>query len=360
MLFSFVHHKPILDFNQNFAKMDINFHGILKLCKTVGKIIKYFNEPKHIKQIADAKAYEITTISEALRNNSDLPIKYDNGKLLIRSDNNITNDQKIEKEIQLEKIGNRIMFQDIRKQKNMESVIYKAFQELENEQFVSEEPVDTDWTVRFFKAVEDIGNEDMQKIWGKILASEVKQPKSYSLRTLDILRNISKDEAELFTKISTLVIYNNNDYFIPNEKSLYEKYDISFNDLYNIKESRLIDITSTLTLKFTLKNNGRIVLFNKQVVGVCRNIEQSINITLSVYFLTESGKQLYNILNLNSNSNKNFAIDYFKFLKNKHKTLQITAYNNISTNEDELKYDNTDLLATSNIPQSLSEPIVQQ
>jgi hypothetical protein len=32
----------------------------------------------------------------------------------------------------------------------------------------------------------------MQALWGKILAGEIKQSKSYSLQTLEIIRNLSK------------------------------------------------------------------------------------------------------------------------------------------------------------------------
>ena len=74
---------------------------------------------------------------------------------------------------------------------NIDNVTQIAAEQLSQEDFVSEEPVEEDWTTRFFNIVEDISDEEMQRLWGKILAGEVKQPKSYSLRTLELLKKIN-------------------------------------------------------------------------------------------------------------------------------------------------------------------------
>jgi hypothetical protein len=49
-----------------------------------------------------------------------------------------------------------------------------ATEELKKENDVSDTPVDEDWIVRFFNVVEDISDEMMQQLWGRILAGEVK------------------------------------------------------------------------------------------------------------------------------------------------------------------------------------------
>jgi len=99
-------------------------------------------------------------------------------------------------------------------QKNIESITQKAALNLEGEPTVSEEPVNQDWTTRFFDYAEDISNIEMQELWGKILAGEIKQPKSYSLRTLDIIRNLSEDEARVFMKFASLAINSSGTLFI--------------------------------------------------------------------------------------------------------------------------------------------------
>lgn len=71
---------------------------------------------------------------------------------------------------------------------------------------VSNNPVNKDWINRFMNIVEDISDETLHEIWGHILAREVKNPSSYSLRTLELLRNVTRDEAFLFTKAISFYI----------------------------------------------------------------------------------------------------------------------------------------------------------
>lgn len=63
---------------------------------------------------------------------------------------------------------------------------------------ISEQPVDPDWTARFFDSVQDVSNDEMQRLWGQLLAGEIASPGRFSLRTLDVLRNLSSKEAQLF------------------------------------------------------------------------------------------------------------------------------------------------------------------
>jgi hypothetical protein len=259
-------------------------------------------------------------------------------------------EQNPNNEILSQRIGERIVFQEVQKQQNIDTVIYIAYKELENEPPVPDEPVDKDWAFRFFQYAANVCDSDIQKIWGKILADKVKHPKNCSLRTLEVLKNISKKEAELFTKISTLVIQNGAHYFIPSEESLYEKYNITFNDFFNVKEYGLIEVVPMIVLPFTIQKNKQNALHNRQIAGIFSTNENTINMQLPQFPLTEAGRQLYKILNLRTN--KDFALDYFKVLKDKHKTINVTAHKFTKIHYDAnlktsiIEYDDEDLLTT--------------
>lgn len=77
---------------------------------------------------------------------------------------------------------------------NFLSVVEKATRTLSDstEEINIEEPFDFDWFVRFFDAVANISNEDMQKLWGKVLAGEIKKQGAFSLRTVEALRNMTR------------------------------------------------------------------------------------------------------------------------------------------------------------------------
>ena len=157
-----------------------------KLIEAVSGAIGKAYEPKHIRKMADAKAYELKVISDTVRNNSDVPIVYDSAGVSIDT----SNFEEIAK-----RASSRLAYQEITKQQNIEAVADNAYEELENVENVSSEPVNPDWMFRFFNSVENISNKDMQKIWGHILAGEIKQPNTYSFRTLEKLKNMTQQEA---------------------------------------------------------------------------------------------------------------------------------------------------------------------
>lgn len=84
--------------------------------------------------------------------------------------------------------------------KNVRQVAQEAIKALPEHKDVSDEPVDPDWFARFFDNVKDVSQQDMQKLWGKLLSGEVAQPGTYSLRTLDVLRNLTSKDTQLFQR----------------------------------------------------------------------------------------------------------------------------------------------------------------
>jgi uncharacterized repeat protein (TIGR03899 family) len=96
-------------------------------------------------------------------------------------------------------IAARVTYQEVKRQKNLGQVVDAARAALP--EGVSEAPVDPDWTNRFFATAQDVSNEQMQQVWGRLLAGEVARPGSFSLRTLDCLRNMTSSEAKLFSEV---------------------------------------------------------------------------------------------------------------------------------------------------------------
>lgn len=96
----------------------------------------------------------------------------------------------------------RVIHREALRQANIEAIANAAASHMPQD--VSEAPVDEDWKARFFNIAEDVSNSDMQDLWGRVLAGEVARPSSYSLRSLEVLRNLTKEEAEMFRHIRYL------------------------------------------------------------------------------------------------------------------------------------------------------------
>ncbi|PTL75526.1 DUF2806 domain-containing protein [Vitiosangium sp. GDMCC 1.1324] len=96
-------------------------------------------------------------------------------------------------------IASRITYQEAKRQNNLLKIVDEARKALPEN--VSQEPVDPDWGNRFFAGAQEISNEQMQQLWGRLLAGEVARPGSVSPRTLDHLRNMTSSDAKLFSKL---------------------------------------------------------------------------------------------------------------------------------------------------------------
>ena len=105
-------------------------------------------------------------------------------------------------------VANYILAREKRKMNNAIRVVELAQTQFAEEEQVSNEPVNSDWLNRFFSIVEDVSDAEMQQLWARILAGEIKRPKSYSLRTLELLKNLSPKEAEVINLASGYVMDN--------------------------------------------------------------------------------------------------------------------------------------------------------
>ncbi len=222
---------------------------------SVGKISKSYFDRKdvdtkayEIEKLAEARAKEIKIIASAVKENFQLTggIEYKEETLAISSPKELSveNQHPILINPPLEdRTQERLNFQEAKKQLNIERVTAIAAEELKNEPPVTDESLDEDWTTRFFRIAEDISNEEMQALLGKILAGEVKQPKSYSLRTLELIRNLSKNEADIFMKVANFAITNGNTNLLfkgKDDNKLREKYNINYSDTALLTEIGLL------------------------------------------------------------------------------------------------------------------------
>lgn len=291
-------------------------------------------EATHVRAMAESKAFEIETIAQAVYN-SNVPVRYQSTDITIDNSN-------IPAEF-IERTKQRWQSQELVKQVNIESVIQIAATELTTEEIVSDEPVDRDWILRFFNSVEDICSEDMQKIWGKILAGEVKQPRSFSLRTLEMLKNMTTEEAQLFQKVSAFVMARKSGEYIYRDDSLLKKYGISFENMLTLAECGCIQAMGSLAVFYQINTNTPEILITnrKLLIKLQGNSPESQTVSIPSYPFTESGQQLFNCIATKPNSD--FLIDCAMQLRQKEKngTTTVTAHKVISITDAGIEYDGT-------------------
>ena len=300
-----------------------------KLIDTVARGCGIVYEPTHRKRLAKAKAVEISIIAQAIRENDDLPIFYSKDGVQIDS----TDIKAL-----AERASSRATLQEMRKQQNIEAIVDKAYVELQKETEVSSEPVDDDWIVRFFNSVEDVSNEKLQEIWARILAGEIKKPRSSSLRTLDLLKNLSIDEAALFEKVSSCIILSGEKALIPNEPDLWKEQNVKFYDLMALSDAGILGLSLvSLTVYISDVNN---VLYNDYVVGAMKSISDSSpkSVVINVYPLTEAGRDLYKASKKEQPRCREFSLSYLRKMKKENENVLISAYDVLSIDEGYVRH----------------------
>lgn len=308
-----------------------------KLIEAVSGAIGKVYEPKHIRNMADAKAYELQVISDTVRNNSDVPIVYDSTGVSIDT----SDFEQIVKRASV-----RLTHQEITKQQNIEAVVDNAYEELENVENVSSKPVNPDWMFRFFNSVENISDKDMQTIWGHILAGEIKQPDTYSFRTLEKLKNMTQKEAKDFQMVSSLALQTGGRKFILGEDSILNKHGVYFSHILELEECGLM-MTQSLSLEIAASAKEPDIIYNSGLLGsIFGKEDQKQTFRMSVYVFTESGSQLIEAIHPEINSQ--YFIDCMKSIQDNHNNFTVTAHNIISISpEGQISYNKEDVLALS-------------
>ncbi len=92
----------------------------------------------------------------------------------------------------------------LRQQQNMEAIVLRAIQYCSDDTITDR--ADQDWFSSFVSLAEGISNKTMQDLWAKILAGEISQPGSFSLKTMQTFRAMSITEAKLLAKACSLAM----------------------------------------------------------------------------------------------------------------------------------------------------------
>ncbi len=92
----------------------------------------------------------------------------------------------------------RLILEEEKNQENIESVTAKAIPHLAQDSKPQE--LDEDFVRYLFDKAKMVSNEDMQEVWGRILAGEANRPGAFSRRTMEIVSQMSPYDAKLFLK----------------------------------------------------------------------------------------------------------------------------------------------------------------
>lgn len=243
--------------------IDINTDGLAKLGEVISHALG--GTARGERKMAEAKAYA-----------AELEARTKNKVALIEAQGQ-------------EALANYVAAKESRKLRNTIAVIEKAQSHFTEGEKVSDEPVDEGWKNRFFNIIEEVTDDDMREIWGRVLAGEVKRPKSYSLRTMEILRNLAKEEAALFVKASR--------FYIEKDFICTEDWALSMNERLLLNEIGFTN-AEDLVKSWKVPSKGQLeVVTDKQTILLIHNeTDTIINCNTNVRKLSKAGIEIMSLM----------------------------------------------------------------
>jgi hypothetical protein len=188
------------------------------------------------------------------------------------------------------------------KQGNMESIVRLALPGVKED--AKPEDIPFDWLFNFFEKCRLVSDEEMQKLWANILASEANEPNSFSKRTVDAVASFDKKDAELFTNLCSFVV-NEQDgsktepvLFIYNEdEKIYRDRNITYIILSHLEDIGLIRFNPPVllgTTSFTRKGFEGPIIFMYGDINVAMTFPKPEEGHLGIgrVILTNIGREL--------------------------------------------------------------------
>jgi len=189
-----------------------------------------------------------------------------------------------------DRFNHRMVHLGLRRQHNIEAVFEAAFEAADQ---LGNGDVDGDWLARFLSYAEQVGNENMQQVWGFILACEYEKPGSVRPSSLECLSNMTASDMELWERIGRM-IFSEGYVFKVGGRNQFERFAVSRDDIINLQTIGLLQESHDLSVTFSAETKG--LTFAYQGADIILRHPDLTLFTLPAFKLSAAGLQLFKLL----------------------------------------------------------------
>ena len=253
-------------------------------------------------------------------------IDFNNPKLIsLEGPEQHDNTGKMEPYINIEnltkEVSTQLIAREIQKEVNIAKSILIAEDVLLSDQTQpNDENIEDDWLLRWRDSAALSSSEKLQDLWGRILAGEIKSPGTYSLRTVDFIKNLTQKEANDIQKLFSFVLFGR----IIKEKGMLDDFgnehidkELSFSFLSNMQALGVIAGAESMGLSTEFKSNSKDFfsihyVYNEKVMHVKHDNPTKL-LEFNVLILTPLGHELHSLCPAIIDSNYiNYVINIIK------------------------------------------------
>ena len=274
-----------IDINADLTKPAEDITGMAKdTHKGFGKILYAAYGPWVEKRLGEAKRIEAQAEREAAEIKAGIS-KYDIAAKSMISLPEVSSIDALCAE--LESVNSAL------KAKRLAAAIFAVGVEIKQipEEKISDEPLNQTFFNHWRAEAELIDDEDLRQWWAHLLVEETKKPNSISPRTLDVAKNLSKREIEIFIK-NMPGIYAGGIIRKENRQTLAS----DFSEIIELQEAGLVMATEFATRHLNLSGDINDTGVHSCMVFPGSNFAiafKTEKISFSCYVLTKAGNELY-------------------------------------------------------------------
>lgn len=186
----------------------------------------------------------------------------------------------------------RFLREEAKKQQNIEAIVGKALPLLEDKS--APQNMADDWITNLFDKSRIVSDVDMQQIWARVLAGEANSPGDFAKKTINLLADLDKSDAELFTNLLSFgwefgevvpLVFNLKD-------ERYERSGINFGTLSHLESLGLIQFSNPEGYNLSRFPKVITAFYNERQVTLTFPQENDNVLDVGRVLLTRAGQQL--------------------------------------------------------------------
>lgn len=224
----------------------------------------------------DVKTARLEKAADSIRNNKD-----NDGMPLLLT--------------QQDRIDAGIKEREMRKLVNKMRVVEAALDDIKGsaeEQEETDEPMSEDWLNYFESYAENVSSEELRSLWARVLAGEIRNPRSFSLRTLRLLSEIDAATAKSFESFVSDRI---------TDDSLLKREGLEGAELFEaieLEEAGLFQdvVFSTLQRTFDVNDDQQNIIVDSGFVAIIKVREGTTQLNYPIVKITRVGIELCKLL----------------------------------------------------------------
>ena len=191
----------------------------------------------------------------------------------------------------------RWLEEEAKKQANIEGITEKALPLLEEGS--APQDVSDDWITNFFDKSRTVSDEEMQQLWSRVLAGEANAPGGFSRKTVNIMGDLNKCDAELFTNLLGFVwIFGEvrAPLVFDAQEDIYRERGITFASLSHLQSLGLIRLDMT-GVGLTVNSKKLDARYFDEKVQITLPKDKSNSLDVGTVMLTRAGYELSQVCN---------------------------------------------------------------